>query len=70
VAGVQLPRDEILNNAFVLLPLAEIAPDDLHPVLQRPYAELWQTYDRAQKLWPINFSWHGRAISRTGSAVE
>lgn len=70
VAGVQLPRDEILNNAFVLLPLAEIAPDDLHPVLKRPYAELWQTYDRAQKLWPIDFSWRGRVISRTDSAVE
>lgn len=70
VAGVQLPRDEILNNAFVLLPLAEIAPQQQHPVLKRSYAELWQAYDRAQKLWPIDFSWHGRVISRAASAME
>lgn len=70
VAGVQLPRDEILNNAFVLLPLAEVAPQQQHPVLKRSYAELWQAYDRAQKLWPIDFSWHGRVISRAASAME
>jgi 2-amino-4-hydroxy-6-hydroxymethyldihydropteridine diphosphokinase len=70
VAGVQLPRDEILNNAFVLLPLAEIAPQEQHPALKRPYAELWQAYDRVQKLWPIDFSWRGRMISRARSAVE
>lgn len=70
VAGVQLPRQEILSNAFVLRPLAEIAPDERHPLLQRPYAELWQAYDRAQKLWPIDFRWRGRVISRADSAVE
>ena len=31
VEGVQLPRGEILENAFVLCPLAELAPDTLHP---------------------------------------
>src|SRR3954470_8313521 len=30
-SGVELPRTEITNNAFVLLPLAEIAPNELHP---------------------------------------
>ena len=32
IDGVQLPRDEILENAFVLCPLAELSPDALHPV--------------------------------------
>lgn len=70
VSGVELPRDEILKNAFVLLPLAEIVPDGRHPVLQRTYADLWQAYDRAQKLWPIDFVWQGQQISSARSAVE
>lgn len=37
-----LPRDEILKYAFVLKPLADIAPHELHPVLQVSYLELWE----------------------------
>lgn len=61
--GVQLPRGEILRNAFVLLPLAEIAPDRAHPLDGRSYRELWQAYDRDQRLWPVSFHWRGRQIS-------
>jgi 2-amino-4-hydroxy-6-hydroxymethyldihydropteridine diphosphokinase len=54
-AGVDLPRAEITENAFVLLPLAELAPHDLHPSLKKSYAELWASYDKnAQALWKIN----------------
>ncbi|GAA6153827.1 2-amino-4-hydroxy-6-hydroxymethyldihydropteridine diphosphokinase [Pseudoteredinibacter isoporae] len=63
VAGVELPREEITQNAFVLLPLAEIAAEDIHPVCEQSFAELWQNYDKAQKLWPIDFSWQGQVIS-------
>jgi len=53
-AGVELPRAEITQNAFVLLPLSELAPDVLHPQLQKTYASLWMHYDQAsQSLWPI-----------------
>ena len=62
--GVQLPRDEILENAFVLCPLAELAPDQLHPAQRRTYAALWAEYDRnSQPLSRVDFSWRGRAIS-------
>lgn len=64
VDGVELPRGEILKNAFVLKPLADIAPEDRHPVCSKTYSELWQSYDRDQKLWPIDFAWQGRVISR------
>lgn len=64
VDGVELPRGEILRNAFVLKPLANIAPEECHPVCGKTYLQLWQSYDRDQKLWPIDFTWQGRVISR------
>lgn len=52
--GVQLPRPEIINNAFVLQPLQDIAPDTLHPALGLSYRDLWQAFDQSsQRLWPI-----------------
>lgn len=63
-AGVQLPRGEIVENAFVLQPLAELAPDEIHPQLQISYADLWQAYDKSsQLLWPIDFAWRGCATT-------
>ncbi len=51
---LHLPRDEILTNAFVLWPLAELAPNRLHPIEQKTYAELWDQFDKkSQSLWPI-----------------
>tara|TARA_R110002072_G_scaffold101339_6_gene223208 strand:+ start:2931 stop:3446 length:516 start_codon:yes stop_codon:yes gene_type:complete len=64
VGGVTLPREEILENAFVLCPLAELAPDRLHPGVKRSYRSLWASYDSAsQRLEKVDFVWRGRAIS-------
>ncbi|AOY88962.1 2-amino-4-hydroxy-6-hydroxymethyldihydropteridine diphosphokinase [Marinobacter salinus] len=63
IDGVELPRGEILKNAFVLRPLADIAPEVLHPVCGQSYGELWQEYSADQRLWPVNFRWQGRQIS-------
>lgn len=55
-SGLTLPRGEISENAFVLQPLAEIAPDGVHPALNIRYADLWQDFDKSsQQLWPITF---------------
>ncbi|TDF38387.1 2-amino-4-hydroxy-6-hydroxymethyldihydropteridine diphosphokinase [Alteromonadaceae bacterium M269] len=57
---VQLPRDEINFNAFVLLPLKEVAPDHVHPVNQQTYSDMWDAFDKTkQTLWPIEFDWNG-----------
>jgi 2-amino-4-hydroxy-6-hydroxymethyldihydropteridine diphosphokinase len=62
--GVTLPRDEILENAFVLCPLAELVPNALHPVVKRSYRALWAAYDESvQPLRKVDFMWRGRAIS-------
>lgn len=51
----KLPRPEIATNAFVLLPLAEIAPDKIHPITQLTYQQMWQNFDKSsQCLWPIS----------------
>lgn len=58
IDGVKLPRGEILKNAFVLLPLSELAPDSLHPREGITYQQLWEAYDQdSQKLWPVTFDW-------------
>ena len=55
-ATPQIPRFEILENAFVLWPLAEIAPDTRHPQEGVTFADLWACFDkRKQQLWPVPF---------------
>ena len=44
---LNLPRDEITRYAFVLEPLAEIAPDKRHPVTGERYADLWARFDKS-----------------------
>lgn len=56
VDGVNLPRDEILKQAFVLKPLADLAGNDRHPETIRPYAEHWEAFDQArQPLREVDF---------------
>ncbi len=55
---IVLPRAEILYNAFVLLPLYDLIPDETHPVADKTYRTLWESFDnKAQKLWEIPFQW-------------
>jgi len=57
---VQLPRDEITFNAFVLWPLAEIAGDKLHPITQQSFHNMWYGFDKSQqKLRIIPFNGQG-----------
>lgn len=62
--GMQLPRPEITENAYVLWPLAEVCGELIDPHSGLSYAELWQAYDKTrQDLWMIDFKWQGRLIS-------
>lgn len=58
VDGMVLPRDEILKHAFVLQPLADLVPQERHPVLGETYRELLSRTDfSAQGLWQVPFRW-------------
>lgn len=53
-AGCQLPRPDILQHAFVLRPLADLAPTRRHPLTGQSYAALWEAMaPRAPRLVPV-----------------
>ena len=49
--GLTLPRNEILRYAFVLQPLADLAPELIHPQTGTSMATLWREFEpRGQTL--------------------
>lgn len=49
-----LPNDDITRYAFVLLPLSEVAGDQIHPLTGLSYGELWSRFnDPSQRLWRV-----------------
>lgn len=48
--ALALPRPEILEYAFVLGPLAEVAGNEYHPVTGKSYSRHWAEFDQAKHL--------------------
>ncbi|WP_019276525.1 2-amino-4-hydroxy-6-hydroxymethyldihydropteridine diphosphokinase [Vibrio coralliilyticus] len=58
IDGVELPRGEITENAFVLRPLADIIPHETHPLTTKTYEQLWSEYDKSsQHVTVTDFTW-------------
>ena len=45
--GLVLPRPDLLKRPYMLGPMAELAPDFLHPTRLSTMAQLWENFDRA-----------------------
>jgi len=55
---VHVPREDILQFSFVLRPLAEIAPDQVHPVTGKTFDAHWQAFDtESQPLKETSVVW-------------
>ena len=52
---VRLPRSDVLEFGFVLRPLAELAPDLVHPVTGKKILEHWRSFDSTRHpLTPVS----------------
>jgi 2-amino-4-hydroxy-6-hydroxymethyldihydropteridine diphosphokinase len=54
VDGLELPRDEVLKYAFALKPLADLAPDRIHPLTGRSLADHWEHFEGDRSLTPMD----------------
>ncbi|HXQ63605.1 MAG TPA: 2-amino-4-hydroxy-6-hydroxymethyldihydropteridine diphosphokinase [Steroidobacteraceae bacterium] len=44
--GARLPRPDLATRAYMLGPMAAIAPDVVHPTLHKSIGELWAAFDQ------------------------
>ncbi|HEY6644030.1 2-amino-4-hydroxy-6-hydroxymethyldihydropteridine diphosphokinase [Povalibacter sp.] len=44
--GFLLPRPDLVKRAYMLKPMADIAPDVVHPTLHKSMRELWGAFDQ------------------------
>ena len=44
--GLKLPRPDLVKRAYMLGPLAELAPEVMHPTARLSVGELWRRFDR------------------------
>ena len=45
--GLKLPRPDLLKRAYMLGPLAQLAPEVVHPTAHLTIGELWRRFDQA-----------------------
>lgn len=62
--GLVLPRPDLVRRAYMLGPMAELAPDLVHPTLGSTMRELWQAFDRqAHAMQPVDLGWSAQSAN-------
>jgi 2-amino-4-hydroxy-6-hydroxymethyldihydropteridine diphosphokinase len=57
-ADLKLPRPDLVRRAYMLKPMADLAPDLRHPTLGATMRELWKGFDAsAHPLTPVDLDW-------------
>jgi 2-amino-4-hydroxy-6-hydroxymethyldihydropteridine diphosphokinase len=55
---LKLPRPDLVRRAYMLKPMADLAPGLRHPTLGATMRELWQQFDAsAHALAPVDLGW-------------
>ncbi|MEH6549159.1 MAG: 2-amino-4-hydroxy-6-hydroxymethyldihydropteridine diphosphokinase [Pseudomonadales bacterium] len=58
IDDIALPRDEITERGFVIIPLADIAPDEILPGSETTYGQLAAGFDPVEHgLWVVELDW-------------
>jgi 2-amino-4-hydroxy-6-hydroxymethyldihydropteridine diphosphokinase len=52
--NLSLPRGDLVEHAFVLRPMADIAPGLVHPLLGMTLAELWRDFQGPRELQAVD----------------
>lgn len=51
--GLELPRPELLQRAYVLKPLSDLAGSERHPLTGQTFSEHWRDFQPAGRLHPV-----------------
>lgn len=55
--GYDIPRKEITEEAYVLLPLSLLLVNEKHPFLNITFREMWEQFDGSEVVLPKRLDW-------------
>ena len=63
IGNIEVPHRDITQCDFVLRPLADLLPEQQHPLLKKTYKQLWQSFTQSTALEPVEFKWGEELLS-------
>ena len=63
IDGIELPRPEMDQYAYILRPLSELFPDVTCPGRLQTFHQLWEAVSHHAQLCPVDFVWRQQVVS-------